>query len=35
MRVYGNTDLPFAFPWEDAEFASRHPGLDVVQDAEE
>ena len=35
MRVYGNTDLPFLYPWEDADFASHHPGLDVVQDGED
>ena len=32
MRVYCNSELPFAYPWEDAEFETRHPGLDVVQD---
>lgn len=32
MRVYCNTAMPFAFPWEDADFAAHHPGLCVVQD---
>lgn len=34
MRVYCNTAMPFAFPWEDAEAVSRHPGLSFVQDDE-